>query len=365
MFAPGAYSDARRYATEIGWPLVVKPREGGKAQGASVDVSSEAHLQLAFESLDNEGFDESEFLIQRSVPGRAYRILASRERAYGAYCFLPASVIGDGRSTIERLVVMKNRSRQRNPHLGTPGRAIVLDSEATSLLAEVGLLTTSVPQEGVVVSLSKAGNPNRGGDTFEVTRELAPAVEAIAVRAVQAVPGLDYGGVDIMLPQGHRGIAVADSCAVLEVNCGSELGGHLYPMYGTPNNVCREIVLDTADAAGVPARWPDPDSQVTVAFRVMHPRSPEVATESWPDLAKVRPRVSFRRDAERLAVVLGDRAGLYTLMHEFLARDWGTVIALRVDAADSQRDEMWLEERLAPAPFLPLRHAEVLRSCSS
>jgi len=360
VFAPGAYSDARRYASEIGWPLVVKPREGGKAQGVSVDVRSGPLLQLAFESLEHEGYAASEFMIQRSVPGRAYRILASRKRAYGAYCFLPASVTGDGRSTIERLIVMKNRRRRRNPHLGTPGRAIVLNSEAESLLADVGLLPTSVPTAGTIVSLSKAGNPNRGGDTVEVTHELAPAVEAIAVRAVQAIPGLDYGGVDIMLPRGHRGMSSADGCAVLEVNCGSELGGHLYPMYGAPNNVCRGIVADTAMAAGFTPNWPAPDSLIAVAVRLIHPRDPSAADASWSGLGRVRTQQLICRDEDMLAVMFGDPAAIYAVMHEHLARDWGTVIALRVDTDGCQRDVSWLEERLNPAPFLPLRHAEAL-----
>lgn len=115
VFPPGAYSDAHLFAAEIGWPLVVKPREGGQCQGVSVDVESEAHLRLAFERLEEAGFDASEFLVQRSVPGEAYRILASLDRVYGANYKLPAHVVGDGRSTVEQLIAMKNYHRRRNP----------------------------------------------------------------------------------------------------------------------------------------------------------------------------------------------------------------------------------------------------------
>ena len=131
-------------------------------------------------------------------------------------------------------------------------------------------------------------------------------------------------------------------------------------MYGAPNNVCREIVADTAIAASFAPRWPAPDSLIAVAVRLMHPRDPSALAVSSSGLGSVRTQALFVRDEEMLAVILGDRATVYTVMHDLLARDFGTFIALRVEVDDCRRDVTWLEQRLNPSPFLPLRHAAAM-----
>ena len=363
-FSPGGFDEARRFAAEIGWPLVVKPRSGAQGRGVSADIQSASHLELAFECLTNECSGTDDFLVQRHVTGRGYRILASRERVYGAYFKLSAHVVGDGHSTIEQLVEVKNRQRSKNPHVGARDRAIVFSAEAKRLLAQQGLVPTSIPNELQVVKLSVVEHTHRGADTVEITSELAPIVEAVAVRAIQAFPGLDYGGVDILLPGGHRDVASVDGCAVLEVNCGTGLGGHLYPMHGLPRNVCREIVGDTAAAAMITPRWSGDDAMFAIAVRLMHPRDSSVFAAPVPDFGPAETLVLFERETEVLAVLLGNRETIYAAINDHLARDFGTIIALRVTGDEIERDLVWLESKLPPSPFLPLRHAEAVASWS-
>ena len=62
-----------------------------------------------------------------------------------------------------------------------------------------------------------------------------------AERAAGAVPGLDVIGVDI-LSFGFSQEATKENYIVIEANTRPGLGGHLYPVYGTPRNVARAIV---------------------------------------------------------------------------------------------------------------------------
>ncbi|TVR32965.1 MAG: hypothetical protein EA388_11535 [Nitriliruptor sp.] len=364
VFPPDGYADARRFATEIGWPVVVKPVGGGQGRGVSAGIGSDAGLDRAFSHINEAGYGTEPFLVQQHVSGRCYRVLASRERVYGAYYKLPAHVVGDGISTVEKLVLFKNSQRQANPHLGTSDRAIVLDGEARRLLSRQGIGAASVPSLGELVQLAIADNTHRGADSIEVTGETNPDVASVVTRAIQAIPGLDYGGVDIILPRGHREAASVDSCSVIEVNCGTGLGGHLYPMYGPPNNVCHEIVTDTATSAGLVPRRFDNTSVVAVAVRLMHDSRPSDAATALPDLAPVATPTVIPRDGDTLAVLVGDSANIYAAIHNHLARTFGTIIAVRVKPKSTGHDGPTLEQRLPPAPFLPLRHAEALAAAN-
>lgn len=354
------FEDARRFAAEIGWPVVVKPRCGGQGRGVSGGITSGAELRRAFAHLEAAGYGTQPFLIQRHVEGRCYRVLASRDRIYGANYYLPASVIGDGRSSIAELVAAKNRLRKSNPHLGADRYEIPLDEDASQLFAEQGLLPSSIPGVGEEVGLSVVANPHMGAETVAVTQELHPSVEALATRVVRAIPGLDYGGLDIILTRGHAEASSTEGCAVLEVNSGTALGGHLYPMYGRPENVCRELVRDTAAAARL-APWRfDHASVVAIVVRLMHDSRSGVPATGLPDLGPVAIPKVIARDRDTLAVLTGKSSSIYEALHDHLARVFGTIIAVRVEPDFTGHDGPTLEQRLPPAPFLPLRHAETL-----
>jgi len=96
--------------------------------------------------------------------------------------------------------------------------------------------------------------------------------------------------------------------------------------------------------------------------RKINPATPSLARRAAPspDSGTVVATAWYRREDQVLAVVAGDRDTLYTTIHDHWARDFGTIIALRVEVDDHGHDVSWLEERLNPSPFLPLRHAEAL-----
>jgi len=337
---------------------------GGLGRGVSAGIRSEAGLERAFLHLDEAGYGTEPFLVQQHVAGRCYRVLASRERVYGAYYKLPANVVGDGRSTIEELVDSKNHGRRQYHPLATGDREVVLDRDAAEILSQNGWLPTSIPSSGEAVFLAIVDNTHRGADTVAVSERIHPSIEALVKLAVQAIPGLDYSGIDIMLPRGHREAASFDSCAVLEVNCGAGLGGHLYPMYGPPNNVCSQIVRDTAAAAGLAPRRFDRSPTVAVAVRLLHDSRYGASARALPDLGPVAVPAASRRTGDMVAVLVGDSASIYSAIHDHLARTFGTIIAVRVEPDSTNLDGSTLEQRLPPAPFLPLRHAEALMAAN-
>ena len=360
IFTVDEKEEAQRFAQQIGWPVVVKPRRGGCGRGVSTDVRSEASFERALHRLEEDGYGHDDILIQRHFTGSLYRVLASRDRVYGAYFNLPAVIVGDGQSAIALLVEKANEIRQRNPHLGDTSRAMRIDEDALLLLEAQGFEPLSVPPLGAVVALGTVDNPNRGTETVEVYGSTHATVDELAMRAVRAIPELDYAGVDIILRDGHEVPATPENSAVLEVNCGAGLGGHLYPVYGAPRNVCREIVLDTTRAAGLASPENPADGFAAVAVRLMHRQGSDRRELKDAYLGPASAEPAVRRGDALFALLKGTRRELYESIHDALAREFGTIIAARIDGLTARQGLDALDQLLQPSPFLPLVHGEAL-----
>ena len=257
---------------QLSWPVIVKPRRGHQGKGVYTSIRDEQTLVKTVSVLLAQYGANKRFIIQRQVSGTEYRFFSSPAATHAAYLRIPPNVIGDGTSSIQELVNRKNALRGLNPHLRSPSRRVRLDETEVNTLLEQSLSITSVPAEGRQVWLSNIGNTHAGADTVAVTDEVHPSLMELAARAVAAIPGLDFGGVDIFLEKGHQFSADDQNVTVLEINTNIGLGGHLYPMVGEPKNVCEVIVRETAEAAGIPVM--DRPDDLTIIGEVEHPRMP-------------------------------------------------------------------------------------------
>jgi D-alanine-D-alanine ligase-like ATP-grasp enzyme len=57
-----------------------------------------------------------------------------------------------------------------------------------------------VPASGEIVVLRSASNLSAGGDSIDVTEVAHPGFIDVAIRAVRAIPGMPYAGVDLITP---------------------------------------------------------------------------------------------------------------------------------------------------------------------
>ncbi len=144
----------------------------------------------------------------------------------------PASVQGDGISTIAELVDAKNLDR------GPSHIELKLDDAAILLLQRSGLTIDSVPDSGQRVFLRRASNIHQGGDAVEATDELSSEEIEVAEAVARAIPGLKSFGADILFPraEGHG------TPRVLEVNSNPMISLHHYPFEGQPRDVASAII---------------------------------------------------------------------------------------------------------------------------
>ncbi|GAA4340923.1 cyanophycin synthetase [Pigmentiphaga soli] len=225
--------DAWEAAQDIGLPVVVKPCDGNHGRGVFTDLRTREEIETAFGVADGEG---SGVIVERFVPGNEHRLLVVGGRMVAAARGKSASVVGDGRSTIDELIdAQLNTDPRRGSTEDHPLNLVRLDSAARLELARQGFAAEAVPPAGAEVLIQRNGNV-----AFDVTDAVHPSVAAHVCLAARIV-GLDVAGVDLVAEDISRPLE-AQRGAVVEVNAGPGLLMHLKPADGEPRPVGRAIV---------------------------------------------------------------------------------------------------------------------------
>lgn len=198
VFGVAELDEATRYAESLGWPVVVKPTNLSRGHGITTNVRSADQVAVAWRTaVEAAGTRrDTRVLVERQFDGEDHRMIVVGGRLIAATLRRRANVVGDGSSTILELIRRKNQLRLGNPHLR--GYLIPEDPALLDLLTEAGRTLADVPAEGEEVPLRGTSNVATGGDNIDVTDRVHPDFVEIAVRALAAVPGMEYGGVDIM-----------------------------------------------------------------------------------------------------------------------------------------------------------------------
>ncbi|MGO2859777.1 MAG: hypothetical protein ACTIC1_01375 [Brevibacterium sp.] len=232
--------DAIAAQMEIDRPIVIKPANGAMGRGVTVNVSTAEEVRDAYLRARKAG---SRVLVEQYVEGtREYRAHATPDECVGLFRRIIPSVTGDGASTVRQLIEQKNRIRGHNPT--TAGFPIKMDEVAEVSLRRQGHTWNSVPAAGEVVVAREVNGITSGGDSEECLASAPADLKDAAVSAVRAIPGLTWGGVDILV-EGDTGTPY-----VLEVNCNASINGSTFPVYGTPRDLgsrlWKEIVKKSA-----------------------------------------------------------------------------------------------------------------------
>lgn len=238
-FAHGDFKNAELFAERIGYPVVVKPAMGVRGIGVVANIRNRDELRNAFNLLTDSRLGKGDFIVEKHIPGRDYRIVVAGDKVIAAILREPASVQGDGEHTVAELIVNKNAARRLNPHLW--GRPIKYNSTTRYQLERAGLDLSHIPEEGQTVLLSSSCSLSQGGDSIDVLDELHPSIKEACVRAVKAVPGLWFCGIDFLL-EDHTKPLEDQQAGICELNAHAAIGNCEYPLYGSPREVARTVM---------------------------------------------------------------------------------------------------------------------------
>ncbi|QRN04727.1 cyanophycin synthetase [Legionella sp. MW5194] len=222
---------------KVGFPCVIKPLNGNHGRGTTTHILTREKARSALNLAQQVS---SQVIVEKLIEGHDYRFLVVNYKLVAVAQRLPAAIVGDGTSTIQKLIDVINQQPERGRSHENYLTAISVDDVTLGILKEKGLNLDSVLSRGTVLRLKHAANISSGGTSADVTADVHPANAFMAERIARLM-NLDVCGIDIMA-QDIRLPLTEGQGAVLEVNASPGLRMHLRPTRGQAIDVAKPIV---------------------------------------------------------------------------------------------------------------------------
>ena len=222
---------------KYGYPLVIKPIDGNHGKGNTTNITTWEQALTAFEAAKLYG---RSVIIEKFITGVDFRILVINYKFICAALRTPASVVGDGKSSIQELIEEINKDPRRGYGHEKVLTQITIDGFTQKMLDEKNYTIESVPPAGELVMLKPTANLSTGGTSTDVTDEVHPANIFMCERIAKII-GLDICGIDIMASD-LRTPVIENGGAILEVNAAPGFRMHIEPSEGLPRNVAEPVV---------------------------------------------------------------------------------------------------------------------------
>ncbi|HEY6532507.1 MAG TPA: ATP-grasp domain-containing protein, partial [Acidimicrobiales bacterium] len=183
--------------------IVVKPAVGEGGAAVSVGITDRDGLHLALEAA---AAVSPAVVLEECSPGDDLRVVVIADEEVAAAVRRPPTVVGDGYSTVARLVTALAERRAAE----TDGAAsIPLDATTAAVVGEAGWELDDVLPSGVSLRVRRTANVHTGGTIEDVTDELHPDLAGIALAVARALE-IPVVGVDLMVPDvaGPDGVVI-------------------------------------------------------------------------------------------------------------------------------------------------------------
>jgi cyanophycin synthetase len=235
---------------ELGFPLVIKPVNGNHGKGATINIKTREEALNGYRIAEKYS---KAVIVERFIQGFDFRLLVVNYKLVAAAKRTPASVTGDGISTVQQLIDIVNIDPRRGFGHEKTLTSIKVDNMTLNILEEKGLSLDSIIPAGEIIYLKNTANLSTGGTATDVTDLVHPANVFLAERIARIV-GLDICGIDIMASDLTSPLS-ENGGAVLEVNAAPGFRMHVDPTEGLPRNVAAPVV-DMLFPPGTPSNIP-------------------------------------------------------------------------------------------------------------
>ncbi len=173
--------------------VVVKPVDGEQGKGIAVNLTTSEEVETAIENASR--FSER-VIIEQYCLGLDLRIIVINHKVVAAAVRRPASVIGDGMSTVAQLI--EKQSRRRAAATGGESR-IPMDGETRRCITAQGFDLSSVLPPGETLIVRNTANLHTGGTIHDVTEMLHPTLRLAAEQASRVL-NIPVTGLDFLVP---------------------------------------------------------------------------------------------------------------------------------------------------------------------
>jgi cyanophycin synthetase len=229
--------DLESTVNNVGYPVVIKPLDGNHGKGATVGIATIEDARTAFE----KAREYSRWIIvEQQLIGADFRALVVNNRLIAVAERIPAHVVGDGRSSIEKLIEQTNSDSRRGYGHENVLTQIDVDAHTMRCIRGAGYELDSVLDKGVVLHLKTTANISTGGTAIDVTDEVHPENVFLFERIARII-GLDVAGVDVMAPNVSEPLR-ENGGGIIEVNAAPGFRMHLAPSEGIGRNVAEHVI---------------------------------------------------------------------------------------------------------------------------
>ena len=222
------------YGKSLGFPLVVKPVTGSLGYHSVYNINSAAELETAI--MIARQF-RPDFMVERHVSGDNFRATVVGKKHIFVCGKDRANVVGDGVSTVEKLIDEKNKHPWRGVHGQKNTTLHQIQKSHPQFKADLNY----VPQPGQKVYFFDDFIPGSGIDFINLD-DVHADNKALFVKAAKLLDA-DLVGFDIIardLTKPYR----EQNLVFLEANTLPYVDMHQFPSHGKPVNIAK-IIWDT------------------------------------------------------------------------------------------------------------------------
>ncbi|HRJ90678.1 MAG TPA: hypothetical protein PLU21_00535 [Candidatus Saccharibacteria bacterium] len=216
--------------------VVIKPLDNSGGTGITTHITSLHSLRTAFAYATEFG---EKVIVQQHVDGSDFRLLVVAGTFRSAVERRPASVVGDGISSLRALIEAENSRDGRSYDYSTNQGCIDMGSAERHLSSKI----ESVPANNSVTEVVGPANISLGGTAHEATHLVTKAMVRDAEKISRRL-GLGICGVDMMWDK------TTDNYFFIEVNATPGIDMHNDPFWGTATDAIEHYVTWLLDPLG-------------------------------------------------------------------------------------------------------------------
>lgn len=217
--------------TGLSFPLVVKPHDGSCNRGVTIDIQNTADFKMALEYAYKYS---DKVVVQKYVEGDLYRVFVLWNQVAALTRLDPPSIVWDGISTINQLIVNENEVFYRWKDKLSPAKPILIEDQLHAFLNSWWYTLDSILPIWKKIFLRKNPQMSLGGISTNVS--FSSDLFGDCIKAAELL-WLPWAGIDI--------IAKDDSFSdysIIEVNSQPDFKMHMYPSYWEPIDIASMLM---------------------------------------------------------------------------------------------------------------------------
>ena len=211
---------------KLNFPLVVKPNDKSLGEKVFAKIENKKELKECISILIKE--KHLPFLVEEYFEGEDFRFLLIKKKIIAVAKRTPPFVIGDGRSSLKKLIEKFNKKRKK---------PLLIDEEVFRNLKKQKVSLETVIEKGKKIKLRENANQGTGGIVEDVTEKVHSFFKKMVKKIAEELD-LDFVGIDVLA----KNITQKSPYVVIELNSCPSWILHEEVDFGKKRKIAKEII---------------------------------------------------------------------------------------------------------------------------